>query len=155
MVIFCITCFDWLIDLLTVSQTTDPDLLWWIGLLELTSSYFSILGRYIMSCILNTTHSGLRLPWWLSGNESICNVGDLSLVPGLGRSLDKEMAAHSSILAWETPWIEEPGGLQSMGSQKVRHDLETKQQLWSQVFTYTVPSCNVFHLPNPLSSCRS
>ena len=31
--------------------------------------------------------------------------------------LEKEMAAHSSILAWETPWTEEPGGLQSMGSQ--------------------------------------
>ena len=36
--------------------------------------------------------------------------------------LEKEMATHSSILAWEIPWTEEPGGLQSMGSQKVRHD---------------------------------
>ena len=35
-----------------------------------------------------------------------------------GDSLEKEMAAHSSILAWEIPWTEEPGGLQSMGSQK-------------------------------------
>ena len=33
-------------------------------------------------------------------------------------ALEKEMAAHSSILAWEIPWTEEPGGLQSMGSQK-------------------------------------
>ena len=38
------------------------------------------------------------------------------------------MATHSSILAWEIPWTEEPGGLQSMGSQRVRHDLVTKQQ---------------------------
>ena len=38
---------------------------------------------------------------------------------------EKEMATHSSILAWEIPWTEEPGGLQSMGSQRVRHDLET------------------------------
>ena len=38
------------------------------------------------------------------------------------------MATHSSILAWKTPWTEEPGGLQSMGSQRVRHDLVTKQQ---------------------------
>ena len=37
-------------------------------------------------------------------------------------SLEKEMATHSSILAWEIPWTEEPGGLQSMGSQRVRHD---------------------------------
>ena len=36
--------------------------------------------------------------------------------------LEKKMATHSSILAWETPWTEEPGGLQSMGSQRVRHD---------------------------------
>ena len=38
------------------------------------------------------------------------------------------MATHTSILAWEIPWIEEPGGLQSMKSQKVGHDLATKQQ---------------------------
>ena len=38
------------------------------------------------------------------------------------------MATHSSILAWEIPWTEVPGGLQSMGSQRVRHDLATKQQ---------------------------
>ena len=35
---------------------------------------------------------------------------------------EKEMATHSSILAWEIPWTEEPGGLQSMGSQRIRHD---------------------------------
>ena len=37
--------------------------------------------------------------------------------------LEKEMATHSSILAWEIPWTEEPGGLQPMGSQRVRCDL--------------------------------
>ena len=37
-------------------------------------------------------------------------------------SLEKEMTTHSSILAWELPWTEEPGRLQSMGSQRVRHD---------------------------------
>ena len=36
--------------------------------------------------------------------------------------LEKEMAIHSSILAWEIPWMEEPGGIQSMGLQRVRHD---------------------------------
>ena len=36
--------------------------------------------------------------------------------------LEKEMAAHSSILAWKIPWIEEPGRLPSMGSQRVGHD---------------------------------
>ena len=48
--------------------------------------------------------------------------------PGLARSLEKEMATHSSILAWEIPWTEEPDGLQSIGSQRVRHNLVTKQQ---------------------------
>ena len=37
-------------------------------------------------------------------------------------SLEEEMATHSSILAWGNPWTEEPGGLQSMGSQRVRHN---------------------------------
>ena len=45
-------------------------------------------------------------------------------VQSLGREdlLKKEMATHSSILAWKIPWTEEPGGLQSMGSQGVGHD---------------------------------
>ena len=42
--------------------------------------------------------------------------------------LEKEMAIHSSIFAWETPWTEEPCGLQFMGSQRAGHDLATKQQ---------------------------
>ena len=36
--------------------------------------------------------------------------------------LEEEMATHSSLLAWRIPWMEEPGGLQSTGSQRVRHD---------------------------------
>ena len=40
--------------------------------------------------------------------------------------LEKKMATHSSILAWEIPWAEEPGRLQSIGLQRVRHDLATK-----------------------------
>ena len=45
-------------------------------------------------------------------------------VPSLGQEgpLEKEMTTHSSILAWRIPWTEEPGGLQSMGSQRVGHD---------------------------------
>ena len=46
--------------------------------------------------------------------------------------LEKELSTHSSILAWEIPWTEEPGGLQSMGSQRVRHDLAAKQQITSK-----------------------
>ena len=42
--------------------------------------------------------------------------------PGWEDLLEKGMATHSSILAWRIPWTEEPGGLQSMGSQRVRYD---------------------------------
>ena len=41
---------------------------------------------------------------------------------GQKNTLEKEMATHSSTLAWKIPWTEEPGGLQSMGLQRVRHD---------------------------------
>ena len=50
------------------------------------------------------------------------NAGDPGLIPGLGRSLEKGMATHSSILAWSSPWTEESGRLHTMGSQRVGHD---------------------------------
>ena len=49
-------------------------------------------------------------------------AGHTGLIPGLGKSPGKEMATHSDILAWEIPWTEEPGGLQSRELQ------ESKQQ---------------------------
>ena len=54
--------------------------------------------------------------------ESACSPGDLGSISGSGRSLEKEMAAHSSTLAWRIPWTGEQGRLQSMRSQKVGHD---------------------------------
>ena len=56
------------------------------------------------------------------GKESACNAGNLGSIPELGRSQEKGMATHPSILAWRIPWTEEPGGIQSMGSQKVGHN---------------------------------
>ena len=55
------------------------------------------------------------------------NAGDAGLTLGQEDPLEKEMAIHSSVLAWEIPRIEEPGGLQLMGSQRVGRDLATKQ----------------------------
>ena len=56
------------------------------------------------------------------GEESACNEGDP--VRSLGREdrLEKGMSTHSSILVWRIPWTEEPGGLQSIGSERVGHD---------------------------------
>ena len=56
---------------------------------------------------------GARLPRWLS-KILPAKAGNVGSIPGLGRSLEKEMATHSSIIAWKIPWTEEPGGLQSM-----------------------------------------
>ena len=78
------------------------------------------------------------LPWWLNGLKkkgkkkvylAMQKTQDMR-VRSLGWEdlLEKEMAAHFSILAWEILWMEEPGGLQSMGSQSTGHDLATKQQ---------------------------
>ena len=53
------------------------------------------------------------------------NVGDardVGLIPGSGRSQENEMATRSSVPAWKILWTEEPGGLQSMGLQRVRRD---------------------------------
>ena len=59
-------------------------------------------------------------PGGSDGTESACNAEDPGLIPGSGISPEKGMASHSSILAWRIPWTEEPGGLQFMGSQRVR-----------------------------------
>lgn len=57
------------------------------------------------------------------GKESTCNAGDPDSIPGAGGDmLEEEGATHSSVPAWRIPWIEEPGGLQSIGTQRVRHD---------------------------------
>ena len=69
-----------------------------------------------------------------AGKESPCNSWDKG--PSLGRedALEKEIAIHSCILAWKIPWMEEPGRLQSMGSQKVGHDWAT---LLSLIYFFT------------------
>ena len=61
----------------------------------------------------------------IDGKESAYNAGDPGLIPWPGRSPAKGMATHSSVLAWRIWWTEEPGGLQSIGLQRVGHDWET------------------------------
>ena len=59
------------------------------------------------------------------GKNHLANAGDVrdvGLIPGWGRSPGEGHATFSSILAWRIPWTEEPGGLQSIGSQRVGHD---------------------------------
>ena len=64
-------------------------------------------------------------PGGSEGKESACNAGDHGSISGSRIKPVKGMATHSSILAWRIPWIEEPGGLQSTRSQRVRHNWAT------------------------------
>ena len=61
-------------------------------------------------------------PWYSDGKESACSVETQVQSLGWEDPLEKGKVTHSSILAWEIPWTEDPGGLQSMGSQRVKHD---------------------------------
>ena len=72
----------------------------------------------------------MRLPQWFSGKESACDEGDVKKmwVQSLGWDdpLEYKMATYTSILAWKIPWTAEPGGLQSMVSQRVEHNWMTE-----------------------------
>ena len=61
-------------------------------------------------------------PGGSDGKASACNAGDPGLIHGSERSSGEGNGAHSSFLAWRIPWTEEPGGLKSMGLQRVGHD---------------------------------
>ena len=70
--------------------------------------------------------------------ESACNERELGTIPGQEDPLEKGMATHSSILAWRIPWTEEPGGLQSIGLERVRHDwVANKNKINLQLFRTT------------------
>ena len=79
--------------------------------LELLPCLLLIIGNFSMASLV--TQRLKRLP-------AVRETRVQSL--GQEDTLEKERATHSSILAWRIPWMEEPGGLQSMGSQRVRHD---------------------------------
>ena len=86
-------------------------------------------------------------PQWLSSKESACNAGDPGSISGSGRPLEKEMATHSSILAWRIPWREEACGLQSIGSQRVRH----KWSKWAckvHILSHNIHSINISNQRN-------
>ena len=68
--------------------------------------------------------------------ESACNAGDWDSISGLGRPPEKEMATHSSILAWKIPWTEEPGGIQSIESQTIGHDRVTNTFIHTRLPLY-------------------
>ena len=90
-----------------------------------SSPSFIILEKYKRIILLYTR----GFPGGSEGKTSACKVADPGSIPGSGRSLEKEMATHSSILAWGIQWMEEPGRLQSRGV--------AKSQTWLSYFTFT------------------
>ena len=92
----------------------------------------------IISIYALQTFDRMCFPGGSVGKESTCNVGDGVQFLGQEDPLEKEMAPHSSTLAWRVPWTEEPGGLQSMGLQRVRHDLATKPPPYMYILSYSV-----------------
>ena len=85
----------------------------------------------------------MGFPGGSDGKESTCKAGDLSSIPGLGRSPGEENGYPFSILAWRIPRTEEPGELQSIGSTPFLEATEHrcwKQNLQSQIVWVQVPS---------------
>ena len=77
----------------------------------------------------------MGFPYTLMGSSvvgdppaSAGDTGDLGSISGLGRFLEKEMATHSSILAWEIPWTEQPGGCRPQGHKEPETTLVPEQQ---------------------------
>ena len=99
--------------------------------IKLSTSFWKI--------IQTTSYLLLGFPDSSDGKVSAHNVGDLSSIPRSEDPLEKEMATHSSTLAWKIPWMEEPGRLQSVGSQRVGHDWATslsRISVSSKIFSF-------------------
>ena len=86
---------------------------------------------------------------WQATVCGVASVGyDLATkLPPLKFTLEREMATHSSILVWRIPWTEEPGGLQSMGSQRVRHGWVTITHTHTHTWLHVFPSqkIHIYH----------
>ena len=81
-----------------------------------------------------------RFSWWLRWYRICLQCGRPELIPGLGRSLEKGMATHSSTLAWESPWTEEPCGRQSTGLQEL--DMAERLTLRLSLFHLVLVPCH-------------
>ena len=104
----------------------------------------SVLKARSLGCVLNVLRSGeqwlaaslairsalqsRRALWWWTYLGAPLDLRHLILICLTGAP-EKEMATHSRIIAWRISWTEEPGRLQSMGSQRIRHDRETNTYL--------------------------
>ena len=131
---------------------------WWIHYKDITVlNVYSLSNKSFKICELGTSLIVLGFP---GGAYLVAQMVKLlptmreTWVQSLGQEdpLEKEMATHSSILAWKIPWTEEPGRLQSMASQRVGHDWATSLSLSLSLSTLLKSSttgfavaCLLFH----------
>ena len=95
--------------------TTEPP---WKPSLTAVEPYLLLLIEHFDSSIKLKVNCFICFPGYSVVKNLPANAGGSDSIPGSGDCLEKEMAPHFSILAWEIPWTEELGGLQSVGSQK-------------------------------------
>ena len=95
-----------------------------LNLLLLQGNFFNVLKK--TTGIQVNSFCLLGFPGGSVVKNLPASARNTGLIPGLGSTLEKEMAIHSSIPAWEIPWTEEAGGLQFLGLQRVEHNLATK-----------------------------
>ena len=88
----------------------------WFKYLYLSTDFYNII--LIQQMFIKDLHCGRGFPGGSVVKNLPSNAGDVESIPRSGRFPREGSASHSSVLAWEIPWTEEPGGLQSMKSQK-------------------------------------
>ena len=84
--------------------------------------YIVITIIFLFLMLLKLHMAALRVSLVAQVVKNLSAMQETSSIPGSGRFLEKEMATHSSILAWRIPWTEESGRLLLMGSQRVGHN---------------------------------
>ena len=144
---WCCDCVSWLLPWF-------QDFLVFFFLDKTTSSPFLPISKEVILLMFSNSvsvSSLLGLPRWLSGKESTCQCRRCSQetwIQSLGRQdpLEKGMATHPSILAWRIIWTEEPGGLQSMGSES-----QTRLSARTRAHTHTHTHTHISSLLGSLS----
>ena len=123
-------------------------------------SYYSLIWIHSFHKHFKKSIICRGLPRWCSGKESTCQwgfiaptnapAGDLGLIPRLRRSPGGGNGTHSNILAWRIPWTKEPGGLQSMGSQKSQTRLVHALHITCRTYVGTVKKTKTITLTSCL-----
>ena len=109
---------------------------WHLGFIAFTHRTNATLSFLLLNKQQNISHYLGGFPDGSVVKNPPANTGDTGSISGWEDLLEKKLAAHSSVLVEEIPWTDGSGGLQSTGSQKVRHDPPVEEQKQSHYFYY-------------------